>query len=164
MVYVIIYGLLAFGAFAISVAPKTCSLWKVGLVFFSNWIITILIFMFIASYSPQVESALSFGSDILSAVICFIVYEIYKCKTSKFVMFVYIAQAAINIYHISPGSDYLTHVTLNSLFILNAIIIICGSIKALASKNRRWHNITCFKRDRRINARKRNQKFEAHYV
>lgn len=163
MVYIVIYGLLALATACISIAPRTKSLWKVGLTFLFNWMITITIF---SNTGIQYEAALTLGLDVLSACVCFIVYQIYQCRTCRYVMSVYIAQAGLYGYLLFSGESesYITHVALNALFILNALIIISSSIRRLISKDRRYHDIECFNRDRRINSRKRNQHFEGHYA
>lgn len=160
MIYVIAYGLLAFGTACIAIAPRTKTLWKIGLIFLFNWAINILLY---AKSSPELTPYLSSGLDVGSALGCYLIYEIYKCNTAKAVMTVFIVQVIINLHLTVSDSPYMTLVALNALFILNAIIIIVISIRRLTSKNRRQNDINCYKYDRRLNS-KHESRFEVHYA
>lgn len=153
MIYTIIYGLLALATASIAIASRNKSVWKLGLIFFSNWVATISIY-FLAS--ATFEAALSLATDLLSAVFCYLIADIYKCKVSRAVMFIYGIQAGLYGYILSAGDPFFAHVSLNALFVTNALIIISNSIKLLLSKDRRWHDVKCVKNDRRINSRKHN--------
>ena len=155
MTYIMIYGLLVLGTFTVSLAPKTKSLWKIGLVFLVNWVIFVSIF----SFNPRQEGVLILFAS--AACICLLVSVIYKCRTSRYVACVYFAQTLLYLYISFTSPSYVVYTILNILFILNACIIIYSSVKTLLSRNRRWHTVHCFKHDRRINS---NQKTQVPYA
>lgn len=154
MIFVVIYGALAIATCSISIAARNKTLWKLGVLFLLNWVVTITLY---AGLEKDWQSALSFCSDTITATLCYIIATIYKCRIGKYVMTVYASQACLYLYLLYSGNEYATHVALNALFILNAGIIIFSSLKTMFSKNRRVKDIKCYRSDRRINSRERNK-------
>ena len=138
MIYLAIYGMLAFGTLCVAIAPATRTLWKIGLLFFLNWVLASLVIS-LATYPSTV--ILTAVLDMMSTLICFALYFRYKCAVSHLVMWVFLAQAGTGLWFVGSGDQYTTMLALNILFILNALVIIGGSLHRLLSKNRREHDI-----------------------
>ncbi len=138
MLILAIYGMIAFGTFCIAIAPATRTLWKVGGLFFLNWILASLINV---NVPVQATTIFTMGLDMLSASLCFTLYLKYKCNMCHYVTWVFMAQSAVWLWFASTGNYHHTMLALNLLFVLNAILIIGGSIHRLVSRNRRITDI-----------------------
>jgi hypothetical protein len=128
MIYYFIYGLLAMATLAIAIAPATRTLWKLGLLFFMNWVVSVGIDVHLNYPFNAITSA---TVDLASAAICFAVYFKFWCPATKAVMWVFLAQAGTSLWYFDSADGYIAAVALNSLFVLNALLIIFGSLYKL---------------------------------
>lgn len=139
MVLLYIFGLLAFAACLLTLAAKTCTLWKSGMTFFLNWVLCTLI-NFSLDVLPY-KAALYSVIDFLSMIVCAEVFFRYKCKTNFIMACAFIVMTSIHFSIVFFDIKGWMHPLLNAMFITQASILIFVSSKRMLSKSRRSINI-----------------------
>lgn len=134
MTLITLYGLLALSTFCASLAARTCTLWKLGLLFLAGWV-SITFVNFKLPY-PQ-DGILFVAIYIFITVACAIIYKKYKCKDTQKVLFLFMFSVLASVYY-ATTNDYGKGIRIiNTLFISQAIIIIYSSINRMISRRRR---------------------------
>ena len=140
------YGLLALAVFSIAAAAKTLSLWKVGLVFLVNWILTSFAIAFIDKPFDGVATTLF---DVASAMLCLGAFKAYKCDVAGKVGVLYIFSAFISLMYSFSGEYTSWVVVANALYIAQAMTILWEAISRFKNHTPRKKNVHFNGRDRR---------------
>jgi len=135
MTLLYIFGLLAFASFIMPLAAKTCTLWKLGLTFFCNWILSTLInfSVDVLAYKASLYSTI----DFISVIVCAEVYFKYKCKTSLATCLIFIGMTIIHFSAVFFEMKGWLHPLLNILFVSQALTLITVSVRRIVRRNRR---------------------------
>ena len=132
MIVSILYGLIALATIAITVAARTRCLWKLGALFVVQWGFTTFINynVFYPSkgiYFVAISAAAVYGSGK--------VYVQYNCSTAKVLAILFLLQTPSFIFYLASGMYTPAIMTINALFIVQALFLITVSLNHVISKN-----------------------------